>query len=86
MARYEIQFTASAARSFRKLDQATQQRVARRIDALTTDPRPDGVVKLEGAENIYRARVGAYRILYSIEDKRLIVLVVAVGHRRDIYR
>ena len=85
-ATYEIEFTASAARSFRKLDDATQRRVALKIDALGTDPRPRGAVKLSGADNIFRLRFRDYRILYSIEDRKLIVLVVAIGHRRDVYR
>jgi len=57
-----------------------------RIEALSDDPSPQGVAKLEGAETLYRLRVGDYRIVYEIRDKELLVLVVKVGHRKDVYR
>ena len=56
------------------------------IDSLQVNPRPSGVVKLKGEEDKYRVRVGRYRILYTIRDEVLTVTVVAVGHRRDVYR
>jgi mRNA interferase RelE/StbE len=83
---YQIELTASAARSFRKLDRAAQVRVAHAIDTLASDPRPKGVVKLSSEEDLYRIRSGDYRIIYSIADDILIVLVVAIGHRREVYR
>ena len=86
MARYSVEFTARAHRQFAKLERATQIRLAPAIDALADDPRPPGCVKLAGADDLYRIRVGAYRIVYAIEDDRLVVLVVKVGHRRDVYR
>jgi mRNA interferase RelE/StbE len=85
-ATYEIEFTASAARSFRKLDETTRRRIALKLDSLGVDPRPRGAVKLSDSDNIFRIRLRDYRILYSIEDRKLIVLVVAIGHRRDVYR
>ncbi|MDJ0899633.1 MAG: type II toxin-antitoxin system RelE/ParE family toxin [Xenococcus sp. MO_188.B8] len=57
-----------------------------KIDALATEPRPEGVVKLKGEENLYRIRVGDYRVIYNVQDDRLLVLVVKVGHRGDVYR
>jgi mRNA interferase RelE/StbE len=85
-AAYDVQFAPSAARSFRKLDAAVQRRLVRAIDALAIKPRPDGVVKLADEDDLYRIRIGEYRVVYKIHDRRLIVLAVAVGHRRDIYR
>jgi mRNA interferase RelE/StbE len=85
-AAYDVQFAPSAARSFRKLDAAVQRRLVRAIDALAINPRPDAVVKLADEDDLYRVRIGEYRVVYKIHDRRLIVLAVAVGHRRDIYR
>jgi mRNA interferase RelE/StbE len=82
---YAVEFLPSAARALAKLDRAVQRRIARRVDRLAVDPRADAV-KLRGADDVWRARVGDYRILYSIEDARLLVLVIKLGHRRDVYR
>lgn len=82
---YAVEFLPSAARDLAKLDRAVQRRIARRVDRLAADPRADAV-KLRGANGVWRARVGDYRILYSIEDARLVVLVIKLGHRRDVYR
>ncbi|HKA32067.1 MAG TPA: type II toxin-antitoxin system RelE/ParE family toxin [Candidatus Binatia bacterium] len=83
---YRIEFAPKAARQFRALDKGLQRRLARRIDALAGNPRPQGVKKLAGEDDLYRLRVGDYRILYQIQKHRLIVLVVGVGHRSEIYR
>ena len=82
---YAVEFLPSAARALAKLDRAVQRRISRRIDRLATDPR-SGAVKLRGADDVWRARVGDYRILYVIEDQRLVVVVVRVAHRREAYR
>lgn len=82
---YRAEFLPSAARTLEKLDRTVQRRIARRIDRLAVDPRADAM-KLRGANDIWRARVGDYRVLYSIEDERLVVLVIKVGHRREVYR
>ncbi|MEP6509480.1 MAG: type II toxin-antitoxin system RelE/ParE family toxin [Gemmatimonadales bacterium] len=84
--RYTVELAASAGRAFRKLDPSTQHQLARAIDSLSENPRPHRSIRLKGAEDIYRIRSGNYRILYTIEDRRLLVLVVAIGHRREIYR
>ena len=63
-----------------------QKRIQPKIDALATEPRPEGVVKLKGEENLYRIRVGDYRVIYNVQDDRLLVLVVKVGHRGNVYR
>ncbi|MBL8075381.1 MAG: type II toxin-antitoxin system RelE/ParE family toxin [Nitrospira sp.] len=63
-----------------------QQRLKSRLDSLATTPRPHGSEKLSGVEQLYRIRVGDYRVIYAVEDNRLLVLVVKVGHRREEYR
>ena len=82
---YAVEFLPSAAKALSKLERRTQVRIARRVDRLAVDPRADAV-KLIGADDIWRARVGDYRILYRIEDDRLLVLVIRIGHRREVYR
>jgi mRNA interferase RelE/StbE len=86
MARYEVYLRPSADRALKRLPVATQKRVVARIDELGEDPRPPGVAKLVGGENLWRIRVGDYRVVYEIHDDRLIVLVLRVAHRRDVYR
>jgi mRNA interferase RelE/StbE len=83
---YRVEFKPSAARAVRKLDADIQRRVIARTEALADDPRPPGAEKLEGMRDLYRVRVGDYRIIYQVADKILLVLVVRVGHRRDVYR
>ena len=86
MGRYAVEVATSAVKALRDLPRTDQRRVAARIDALAEDPRPPGVEKLEGADDLYRIRAGDYRIVYRIEDKRLLVLVIRIGHRREVYR
>lgn len=83
---YEIRIRPSAARSLRRLDGEMKSRIGEAIDGLSTNPRPSGCKKLAGSEGVYRIRVGHYRVLYQVKDRELIVLVVAVGHRREVYR
>jgi mRNA interferase RelE/StbE len=73
-------------RELNKLTPKVRQEVSDAITALATEPRPDGVRKLSGSKNSYRIRVGDYRVLYRVTDKALLVLVVKVAHRRDVYR
>jgi len=82
---YRVFFNAHAARSFRKLPRNVQVRCKPDIDALKDNPRPFGSEKLSGVEETYRIRVGDYRILYEVHDDVLLVLVVEVGHRREVY-
>ena len=82
---YAVEFLPSAAKALEKLEPAVRRRVAGRIERLANDPR-SGAVKLRGADDVWRARVGDYRILYQIEDDRLTVLVIRIRHRRDVYR
>ncbi len=84
--RFRVEFKPSAAKALAKLDRQAQRRIVQRSEALATDPRPQGVEKLAGDENAYRVRVGDYRIIYEIRDEVLLVMVLKVGHRRDVYR
>lgn len=87
MARYSVQLKASAAKEIEAIGQKRdRQRIVRRIRALADDPRPPGCEKLTGGGDRYRVREGRYRIVYAIEDDRLVVWVVKVGHRKDVYR
>jgi mRNA interferase RelE/StbE len=83
---YQVEFTRPAARQFAGLPVDVQARLRPRIDALADNPRPQGVKKLVGEEELYRLRTGDYQIIYQVRDKVLLVLVVKIGHRRDIYR
>jgi len=83
---YSVELAPAAKRQMRKLDRAIQERIIRRLEALGKDPRPPGVEKLEGVESTYRVRLGEYRIVYEIQDKILVVLVLKVGHRKEVYR
>jgi mRNA interferase RelE/StbE len=84
-AAYRIVFTASASREVNKLDASMRLRILARIHALSRDPRPPGALKLTGRES-YRVRVSDYRIVYTVEDDVLVVTVIRVAHRREVYR
>ncbi len=83
---YSVQIKPSAAKDISKLPRNVQRRVGEALDGLATSPRPNGGVKLAGLADLYRVRVGDYRILYQIRDKELIILVVSVAHRKEAYR
>jgi len=84
--RYTVAFTNSAAREFKALERATQRRISARIDELANHPFPPGVKKLQGEPDLYRIRIGDYRVLYRVDGKRMTVLILKIGHRRDVYR
>ncbi len=84
--RYHVEFTRPALKEFHDLPRRVQERIGPRIGALAENPRPHGVEKLEGEEDLYRIRVGDYRVVFAIHDDRLIVVVVRVANRRDAYR
>jgi mRNA interferase RelE/StbE len=83
---YQVYFKPSADRQLRRLPEDVQRRLVGEIALLAFDPRPAGAVKLKGAENLWRIRVGTYRIVYEIRDRALVVLVLRVAHRKDVYR
>jgi len=84
MGKYNVLYTEAFYRSLKPITKKDAGRILRKTKALADDPRPEGSQKLAGQER-YRLRQGDYRILYSIEDERLTVVVVKVGHRREIY-
>ncbi|WP_269527169.1 type II toxin-antitoxin system RelE family toxin [Coraliomargarita parva] len=85
MAPYKLEFAPSVRKDLKKIHKKEVLRILAAVEDLAKDPRPIGSKKLTN-EELYRIRVGNYRVLYEIHDKRLIVHVVKVGHRRDIYR
>ncbi len=82
---YSIELAPAAARQLRKLNPQGRRRVQAAIELLAQEPRPRGATKLAGGEGERRARTGDYRIIYEINDAVLLVLVLAVGHRRQVY-
>jgi len=86
MARYEIRISRTAEKQLRQLERNEQLRVAREMLALADEPRPRGSRKLSGYDDVFRIRVGRYRILYGIHGDTLIISVLKIGHRRDVYR
>jgi mRNA interferase RelE/StbE len=82
---YRVDVAPAAVRQLRKLAPPARRRIQAAIELLAEQPRPSGSTKLVGGEGEWRVRTGDYRIVYEIHDSVLLVLVVAVGHRRDIY-
>ena len=85
MARYELRVKPSVAKDLRGIPKADVKRILARMEALREDPRAPGCEKLSGAE-LYRARQGVYRIVYRIHDALIVVEVLRVGHRGEVYR
>lgn len=83
---YEVEVSEAAKDFLLSIGKADAKRIGKKIDKLEENPRPAGVEKLSGEENIYRVRSGDYRIIYTIEDKILHVLVLKVGHRKEVCR
>ena len=83
---YRVVFSRKAKRQFLDLPAIVRKRLASRFASLAGNPRPRGAKRLSGTEDFYRIRVGDYRILYAIEHHELVVLVVKLGHRKDVYR
>ena len=86
MTAYRIAFTPAALRQLASLDPPTRRRVARRIDALGTDPRPAVAEMLKGGNGEARVRVGDWRVIYVVRQDALLVLVIKIGPRSDVYR
>lgn len=82
---YSIEILRVAQKQLAKIDRASQQRIIDGICSLTDDPRPSGCKKLSGRP-AWRIRIGHYRVIYEIHDDRLLVLVVTIGNRKDVYR
>ncbi|MEX1032287.1 MAG: type II toxin-antitoxin system RelE/ParE family toxin [Cellvibrionaceae bacterium] len=85
MASYKLRFRKSATKDLRPIPNHDVARILKRIEALAEKPRPAGCEKLSALER-FRVRQGVYRIIYEIQDKELVVLVVKVGHRKNVYQ
>ncbi|MEO8188072.1 MAG: type II toxin-antitoxin system RelE/ParE family toxin [Burkholderiaceae bacterium] len=85
MARFELRFKPSVAKDLRGLPKTEVRRLLKRIQALGDAPRPGGCEKLTGRD-LYRIRHGVYRIVYSVDDAAVVIEVIKVGHRREVYR
>lgn len=83
--KYSIEILRSAQKNLGKINQSDQSRIISAIHNLSHNPRPHGAGKLSGRP-VWRIRVGTYRIIYEIHDDKVLIVVVAIGHRRDIYK
>ena len=86
MADYSISFARSARKELEHLPGDVAERILMKLEALAANPRPSGVIKLHGQKNLWRMRVGDYRVVYSIDDFSKTIDVSVVRHRREVYR
>lgn len=86
MGHHEVEISRTAEKQLRKLPRDVQERIVRRMLLLAEDPFPQGAKKLTGYDDVYRVRVGRYRILYSVSRRRLVIIILKVGQRKDICR
>lgn len=84
-AHFEIKFDPYARRALDKIDKIARRRILARIAGLADEPRPPGAVMLKNRHGDWRIRVGDYRVIYTVNDAVLTILVIEVGHRRDVY-
>lgn len=83
---YEVRLARRAERSLASLERREPQRIRAALDLLADNPRPPNCVAMQGEDSVYRVRVGDYRIVYEVIDAVLLVHVVRIGHRREVYR
>jgi mRNA interferase RelE/StbE len=83
---YRITLAPAAARQLRKFDPQARRRIQAALELLATEPRPPAATQLVGGSGERRVRTGDYRIIYAIHDDELLILVLRIGHRRDVYR
>ena len=86
MGSYRVELTHTAEKQLRRLGAKHRPRVVESIAALAEHPRPRGARKLSGYDQVFRVRVGTYRIVYEVFDDRVVIIVLKIGHRKDIYR
>ena len=86
MGSYEIEISRTAEKQLKKLPADDQLRVVRAVLALAEEPHPRGSRRLSGYDDVFRVRVGRYRVLYSVFESRLVIIILKVGHRKDVYR
>ena len=83
---HRIEVSPAAARQLKKIDRRVLSQIAEKIDSLASEPRPHGCEKLSGYDNLYRVRVADYRIVYGVEGRLVVVVVLKVGNRADVYQ
>lgn len=83
---YTVEILPKAKKQLAILPAEDRRRIGKKIDTLEVNPRPAGCIKLSGEDDLYRLRVGDYRLVFSIQDDILYVLVIRIGHRREVYR
>ena len=86
MASYSVELTRTAEKQLRRIAKRHRNRLVEAIHDLVDRPRPHGARKLQGYDDVYRIRVGQYRVVYEILEDRVIVIVLKLGHRKDIYK
>ncbi|MCY4133987.1 MAG: type II toxin-antitoxin system RelE/ParE family toxin [bacterium] len=86
MSRHTVEISRRAIKSIAALPRKEEQRIRAAIELLADEPRPPSCVALTGEQSVYRVRVGNYQIVYKVIDTRLMILVIRVGHRCDVYR
>ncbi|MBL4664750.1 type II toxin-antitoxin system RelE/ParE family toxin [Nitrospina gracilis] len=86
MSDYSITFARSARQELEKLDSPTVSRIFPKIESLVETPRPQGCKKLKGKKNLWRIRIGDFRVLYTIQEKEKIIDIIGILHRRESYR
>jgi len=84
--KYKVFLSSSAEKTLKKLSKQDVRRILAKLESLTIDPFPDGCKKLEGEAHAFRVRVGVYRIIYDIIGAELLVFVLKIGHRKEVYR
>ena len=83
---YQVRFSKESHKALNSLEAKLAMRIANAIKKLATDPRPQGCRKMVGSENDYRIRIGDYRVIYKIKSSVLMIFVIRIAHRKDIYR
>lgn len=85
MAKYKLEFLKTAAKEFDKLPSDIQKRIGKKLESLTNDPYPSDIKALKNGNGLLRVRVANYRIIYRVKNDLLIIIVVKVGHRKNVY-
>lgn len=83
---YKVELTRTAEKQLKKIHKLAKDRLIKKIRTLAIEPYPDGVRKLSGYEDVFRVRVGDYRVIYSVFEDKVLVIVLKIGHRKDIYK